>query len=212
MRYLMFPLLTAFGLSACMTPVPDSGAGAGFDDYETYANRQQAKRDAMRPAPQNVQLSESKPLEAKPEPAPVSTAAPVVAEKPSGLSDEQNFDAVAGRETIESDKARLERIAAGYQEVTPEALPTRGDQSGVSIVSYALSTTNNVGEPIYKRFTFGNTGRFGRNCKKYPSPDLAQIAFLEGGGPQRNHKGLDPDGDGFACGWDPRPFRNAKAQ
>ena len=22
-------------------------------------------------------------------------------------------------------------------------------------------------------------------------------------------RGLDPDGDGFACSWDPSPFRNA---
>ena len=47
-----------------------------------------------------------------------------------------------------------------------------------------------------------------------PAPTLATIpkpqqikAFLEAGGPKRDRKGLDPDGDGFACAWDPRPFR-----
>lgn len=48
-----------------------------------------------------------------------------------------------------------------------------------------------------------------RNCAGYASPDQAQIDFLANGGPQRDRKGLDPDGDGFACGWDPSPFRSA---
>ena len=44
-------------------------------------------------------------------------------------------------------------------------------------------------------------------CARYGSPDLAQQAFLAAGGPDRDRRGLDPDGDGFACAWDPRPFR-----
>lgn len=46
-------------------------------------------------------------------------------------------------------------------------------------------------------------------CAKFSSPDLAQEAFLSAGGPDRDRKGLDPDGDGYACSWDPRPFRTA---
>ena len=41
------------------------------------------------------------------------------------------------------------------------------------------------------------------------SSDLAQKAFLSRGGPERDILLLDPDGDGFACKWDPRPFRLA---
>ncbi len=48
-----------------------------------------------------------------------------------------------------------------------------------------------------------------RNCAKYGSPDLAQMAFLSKGGPKRDRMGLDPDGDGYACSWDPAPFRQA---
>jgi hypothetical protein len=29
---------------------------------------------------------------------------------------------------------------------------------------------------------------------------------LARGGPDKDPRGLDPDGDGFACGWDPAPF------
>ena len=50
--------------------------------------------------------------------------------------------------------------------------------------------------------------RFALEVAKYPA-DQAQSAFLDSGGPEKDRKGLDPDGDGFACGWDPTPFRNA---
>ncbi len=29
------------------------------------------------------------------------------------------------------------------------------------------------------------------------------------GGPERDQFGIDPDGDGYACRWDPSPFRKA---
>ena len=48
-----------------------------------------------------------------------------------------------------------------------------------------------------------------RNCAKYVSDAAAQEAFLKTGGPERDRYGLDPDGDGFACRWDPTPFRAA---
>ena len=44
---------------------------------------------------------------------------------------------------------------------------------------------------------------------RYASPDKAQQDFLAKGGPDRDRLGVDPDGDGFACSWDPRPFRTA---
>ena len=52
-------------------------------------------------------------------------------------------------------------------------------------------------------------GRTQRGCAVYRSPDQAQIDFRASGGPQRDRKGLDPDGDGYACAWDPAPFRAA---
>ena len=49
----------------------------------------------------------------------------------------------------------------------------------------------------------------GRTCSGYASADIAQRAFIAAGGPILDPKGMDPDGDGFVCGWDPRPVRNA---
>lgn len=125
-----------------------------------------------------------------------------------GISDEQDFNAVASRETIESDRQRIERNRAQYQVIAPTALPERTGDTGPNIVAYALGTTNQVGEPIYRRSALRLTSPEAA-CKRYRSPDLAQQAFLESGGPERDPKGLDPDGDGFACAWDPRPFRTA---
>ena len=122
------------------------------------------------------------------------------------ISDENDFDAVSARETIESDKARIERNRAQYENVAPAALPTRPSDTGPNIVEFALSTNHAPGSSVYRRSGGGNSDRA---CGKFASADQAQQAFLERGGPDRDRLGVDPDGDGFACGWDPRPFRTA---
>lgn len=125
----------------------------------------------------------------------------------AGISDEQDFEAVSARETIESDAARIERNRSEYVVILPGALPVRPGDTGPNIVAYALATNNAPGVPLYKRPRSGSNSQAA--CGKYGSPDLAQEAFLLAGGPDRDKKRLDPDGDGFACSWDPRPFRTA---
>lgn len=129
----------------------------------------------------------------------------------AGISDENSFDAVAGRETIASDKERLAQMRANYQQVTPTALPSRSGDAGINLASYALSANNTLGQSVYARGGMHLTSSE-RACGKFASPDLAQRAFLQAGGPQKDSKNLDPDGDGFACSWDPRPFQAARAQ
>lgn len=137
-------------------------------------------------------------------------ASPTAASEAAGISDEQDFAAVSSRESIESDAARLAGYRANYEQVQPEALPDRPAGSSASIVQYALSTTNSVGQAAYQRSVLSGDARAQRNCSRYTSADFAQIAFLESGGPQRDRYGIDPDGDGFACAWDPAPFRAAR--
>lgn len=122
-----------------------------------------------------------------------------------GISDEQDFNAVASRETIESDAARIERNRQQYTVIQPTAVPQR-TETGPNIVQYALQTQHNPGTQMYSRSSLRFTDPQAA-CARYTSADLAQQAFLEAGGPQRDRRGLDPDGDGFACSWDPRPFR-----
>ncbi|MEM9710550.1 MAG: hypothetical protein AAF871_17415 [Pseudomonadota bacterium] len=205
MRY--FSLLTALALAACAPDVPqDTASGVGFGTPD----------EAGRAAPDPIitgTLSD--------DPFAISTEtigddAPVTAARPTlnnpEISDEQDFDAVSGRETIESDAARLERIRQEYRVIDPKPVPTRTEDGGeANIVAFALETRHPVGQKVYSRFGSGpSEERFNRLCASYGSNDAAQRAFLEMGGPERDRRGLDPDGDGYACRWDPAPFRTAR--
>ncbi len=89
--------------------------------------------------------------------------------------------------------------------VQPSSVPQPA--GGVNIALYAQQTSNAVGERRYRR----NVGAaITSNCRRYATADEAQRAFLAGGGPQRDTLNLDPDGDGFACGWDPTPYRRLR--
>ena len=125
-----------------------------------------------------------------------------------GISDEQDFNAVSSRESIESDAERIARNRSEYVVVQPTDLPQRPGDTGPNIVEFALATNHAPGVQLYKRSGIGLRGQDAA-CAKYASPDQAQQDFLGRGGPERDRLGVDPDGDGFACSWDPRPFRTA---
>ncbi|MGP3695834.1 hypothetical protein [Rhodobacter sp. NSM] len=124
----------------------------------------------------------------------------------AGISDENDFGAVSARRTRESDAALMAQNRANYTVIAPQPVPQRTTSEGPNIVQFAISTSHNPGTKMYKRSALRLSDP-GAACAKFASPDLAQQAFLAAGGPDRDRKGLDPDGDGFACGWDPRPFR-----
>mgnify|MGYP001822403804 CR=1 FL=1 len=225
-------------LSACSgTSGPDSnpnaGGGVGFGSYDAYSAqqlaRERASRDSMLEARRSGPpiseetaiaqetlgvLNQTAPAGASAQPvetAAVSTTAAAVAPNNPNISDEQNFDAVASRETIESDRQRLQQQRENFQVVQPEAVPDRPrGNAAPNIVAYALETNNRVGQSIYRRSSRFNEDRYRRACGEFASGDQAQAAFLASGGPERDRRGLDPDGDGFACFWDPAPFRTAR--
>ncbi len=129
-----------------------------------------------------------------------------------GISRENSFDAVDAERSIEEDAARIARNRAQYEVIQPEAIGGRPGDVGPNIVEYALATKHPVGTQMYSRGGIGAIGaaaRHERNCAGYASPDLAQLDFLRKGGPERDRMSLDPDGDGYACGWNPAPFRRA---
>lgn len=211
-------------LSGCVSQ-PEDARGVGFGDYQDHLAQERAARETARgviqpeptvlpPAggagPTSIEeLAEGAIAEAEGQQAG-AVAAPLPAGGNAGISDEQDFEAVAGRETIESDAERLERMQEQRVEIAPTAVPDRPGSTGPNIIEYALSTTHPVGQQIYRRFSL-NMGRHERNCLAYRSDDLAQEAFLSMGGPERDRQALDPDGDGYACGWDPEVYRRAAA-
>jgi hypothetical protein len=214
-------------LSACVQDIPDSGAGVGFDDYDAYQEQLARQEAALAQASLSDQTASTGTISSEElaalgigqgdaPTATTSTTTPVGSEpvqpepiSNGGISDEQDFSAVAERETIESDAARLAANAAQYQVAEVTALPVREGDEGPNIVEYALAAPNKLGQPWYSRLQLFSQTRFETNCAKYNTPDDAQRDFLLNGGPERDPMGLDPDGDGFACGWDPEPFRLA---
>ena len=136
--------------------------------------------------------------------SPSNPAPPVLGA--GGISQENNFDAVADERSIEGDAARIAANRAQYRVVQPEALPDRAD-AGPNIVAYALQNSHAVGTAQYTRRGFNKERKFARACAQYSHPDQAQIAFLSAGGPTKDRDGMDPDGDGYACNWDPSPYR-----
>lgn len=147
-----------------------------------------------------------------PDPDPLQADPNNIAPTLMGLSDENDFDAVAERQSIESDAERLAANRERYKVIEPTDLPSRPGETGPNIVAYALATNNPVGEPLYQRFLlFMTADKYRSNCAAYASPDLAQIAFLAQGGPDKDPLGIDPDGDGFACAWNPSVFRSVQS-
>jgi len=212
-------VLVACALSACAPAVPDSGAtGVGFDRYQDY-NGYRSQRDAeLNGATTAAPTANSGVLNASPSNPPPATVtstrlpegdAAATANNP-GISDENDFGAVSNRQSIESDAERLRAQREARQVIEPTTLPTR-TSAGPNIVEYAISTQNPVGQKIYRRSITSTQNKFTRNCAAYSSSDLAQEDFLRKGGPERDKLGLDPDGDGFACAWDPTPFRRITA-
>lgn len=92
--------------------------------------------------------------------------------------------------------------------VRPVRLGARPAQEGPNVVAYALATDHPVGTPRHGR-SDPSAERAARACARYVSDDLAQTAFLQAGGPEGDRLGMDPDGDGYACNWNPERFRRA---
>lgn len=217
--------IALLAVTACTSTIPDSGVG--FDRIDGYNQQRDAVLEG-RAAPTTIgapptvtgaPLSATGPLDAAAldarransgvEPVQASPGNPVpqIVENASGISGENDFDAVANTRSIEGDAALIAQNRARYEIIAPEELPTRPGTNTPNIVAYALQTTNPKGAPIYRRSSFATENRHLRNCAAFASADLAQEAFLAGGGPDRDRQNLDPDGDGFACTWDPAPFR-----
>ncbi|MDB6179324.1 hypothetical protein PAF17_17695 [Paracoccus sp. Z330] len=77
------------------------------------------------------------------------------------------------------------------------------------LVQYAYGADHAVGQSIYGR-AGASTATAIQVCGTFDDADAAQIAFLAAGGPRKDPRGMDPDGDGYVCGWDPEKFRQAQ--
>ena len=184
------------GLTACQSTIPFSGYGPGNGSTETMGLPPQS-------AVQEEALATTSP------PKHYDENGALISEI---LSDENDFEAVSSRHTIESDAERIAKNRSRYVRIGPTELPVRPGTNIPNIVAYALQTNNPLKTQLYKRGPFASEKRALVNCNAYSSPGKAQEVFLSKGGPKWDRYGLDPDGDGFACSWDPTPFRLARSE
>lgn len=196
------------GLAACNSEPSDVPDAMAMQTEQAF----EARRAQLRGEPIVVA--------AAPAPAP---AAVEVADAPEPVTPPRAPAEIATRAAAAIDEAEtaIERTplppapiaAAAPQAPSGAGLPGLVDgPSGLNIVlaEYAMSSDNRVGERRYRRNPFARLGRGGDEaCAAFSSNEEAQLLLLEAEGPERDLHGLDPDGDGFACGWDPEPYRTA---
>ena len=225
------PLLaacTALALAACAPPLSEV-PGPDFEAAEREAQRRDAalaQAAALAPPVSEAErlAAEARaalgvpagapfdPLAAPGPVTPVEIAALDLDRDNPDLSQEQDFEAVSAERGIEADAERMRIAREARVEIAPAPLERPDpEELGPNVFAYALSPQ---ARPV------GSAGAYGRGlrasetraqgaCTGFASADRAQEAFLREGGPERDRLGLDPDGDGNACGWDPDRVRNA---
>ncbi|MBL8561982.1 MAG: hypothetical protein JNN06_06850 [Gemmobacter sp.] len=235
MRYTAVSMLflAPLALVACGPTVPESGAGVGFGDYDQYnAQREAALTTGAPVVAQGAQPIMGGGVSGGAIGAAPLGSAPAAAAPATGFSTDRIGAAInaasggaspaaippaagAPLSALPATPAMPAAAPVAAAPATPapgpavpvNQLPTRAGE-GPNLVQYALSTTNPLGQQVYDRSSLQLRDP-AKVCQSYGSADKAQAAFLDAGGPEKDRKGLDPDGDGFACGWDPTPFRNA---
>ncbi len=228
MRKTLLILAGSVTLAACAPEVPDSRPGVGFDNYATYeAQREAALNGGQRlPGAGQAVPAGMVPVQANqngfsterlasainaadPQGANMTPAVPMLGQVIGDpLSALGTAPATIAGPAVEVTPQFAAPITAAPNAVAPANLPSTNKDGSANIVQYALSTTNPVGTSAYPRSGL-KLANPEAACKKFASSDQAQQAFLSAGGPAEDSKGLDPDGDGFACGWNPAPFRAA---
>ena len=111
--------------------------------------------------------------------------------------EQQIKDKAEAAEKLES--ARKQRIVIETEKPSHSA-------GTINIAAFARSTINKKGESVYARSPFQTFDHW-TECAFFNTNANAQRFFLRTGGPKVDLKNLDPDGDGFACDWDPSIYR-----
>ncbi len=163
---------------------------------------------AAQPAPAPVQAPQQAPLQAPMQTGTAFSATPVAGQAPQqGIRDAQTYHADAS-----TPPGAQGAGPAPAQIVTVGSVPPPSETGGPNLMEYALATPHAPGTEVYRRINPMRWSSWQDNCLRFRNQDAAQRAFLEAGGPDRDRDNLDPDGDGFACWWDPTPLRQAVAR
>lgn len=191
-------VIPALMLAGCDPQGPNLSAGVGFGDYQTYLAEREAALRGTAPAP--VAPASASPVPNASvgaiQPAPISVA-PIAPAPADGAP----LSAIPG---LTSATAPVPAPVA----ISPAATPP-ATAAAPNLAAYALQAQNRLGQPVWPRGGLALTNH-DRACARFVSSDQAQMEFLRRGGPERDPRNLDPDGDGFACAWDPTPFQSVR--
>jgi len=124
-----------------------------------------------------------------------------------------NDDSINLNLTSQEVQVRQREVAARQREaarqqlviVAPEPVPQQ--DLTANVVRFARETTHPVGTKMYNRPAFRDRRQANRVCARFANADEAQRQFLSNGGPVLDRFNIDPDGDGFACGFNPDTYR-----
>lgn len=134
------------------------------------------------------------PLDAlRPDASPIASTGAMVAEPP-----------------VELEEGSPDDLAAATTAAIGGATGSSAPSDTSALTAYATGATNPPGTSIYQR-DFASSDRAALACARYGDNNQAQAAFLAAGGPSQDPRGLDPDGDGYACGWDPLTYQGKSA-
>jgi hypothetical protein len=110
------------------------------------------------------------------------------------------------QQNIEKEKAAKKLEDARKERIEIEVENSTNYSEYVNVARFARDTKNKKGEKIYTRLSLTIYDNW-NECSKFKTKDEAQRKFLKDGGPYKDRFNLDPDGDGFACEWDPEIYR-----
>lgn len=115
------------------------------------------------------------------------------------------YDPATGERLASTPAARpvTAPTAPTAQAPAPQAQAVETD----ALARYAQLQRHAPGTAVFVR-AGGSAADAARACARAPNPDSAQLMFLSSGGPEQDPLGMDPDGDGFVCGWTPTAYRS----
>ena len=132
------------------------------------------------------------------------------AKKLEGLSENHDYIDLSlstlTQQNIEKEKAAKKLEDARKERIEIEIDNSLNFSDYVNVAKFARDTKHNKGEKIFTRLSFSIYNNW-NECSKFKTKDEAQRKFLKDGGPYKDRFNLDPDGDGFACDWDPEIYR-----
>ncbi|MDO5630521.1 MAG: hypothetical protein Q4G22_01650 [Paracoccus sp. (in: a-proteobacteria)] len=104
---------------------------------------------------------------------------------------------------------RQQAAVAAVPAQAPAAQTTRYGGATPVLTRFAFAAQHAPGTRVWARPAAVSAAQAARVCAQFANADQAQVAFLTAGGPEADPQGMDPDGDGFVCGWNPAPWRQS---